>query len=345
MSAPGAPPSILESFNFAFEGIIHVLRTQRNMRIHFLIAALVLIAALFVRRRQAGADRAPARDRVRPDRGDAEHRGRGGGRRRDDLVRPDGEAREGHRRRRGSDRDRSRRRRRLPRLLRPGRRPELEAARPAHERAGRADAGRARADLDPRDRDEGAHRPRLAAPRRPAVRPRRNRLCGLDGCHADPRRLAQPLPDLVADLHHGVARGPDTCRIRSALVAGGRLRRHSRRARHARRLPGVRNDGRGAARAGSRDRGPSVLALLEVQGRLRDSRARRHRLRRRQRRERRVPARDLRREERDRRRGHRGLRLGDFEAIAITPRRAAAAASGSASSASTASSFAIRGTW
>jgi diacylglycerol kinase (ATP) len=41
------PPSILESFNFAFEGIIHVLRTQRNMRIHFLIAALVLIAALF----------------------------------------------------------------------------------------------------------------------------------------------------------------------------------------------------------------------------------------------------------------------------------------------------------
>jgi hypothetical protein len=29
------PPSIIESFNFAFEGIIHVLRTQRNMRIHF----------------------------------------------------------------------------------------------------------------------------------------------------------------------------------------------------------------------------------------------------------------------------------------------------------------------
>ena len=40
------PPSILESFNFAFEGVIHVLRTQRNMRIHFLIAAGVLIAAL-----------------------------------------------------------------------------------------------------------------------------------------------------------------------------------------------------------------------------------------------------------------------------------------------------------
>jgi len=40
------PPSILESFNYAFEGVIHVLRTQRNMRIHFAIAAAVLIAAL-----------------------------------------------------------------------------------------------------------------------------------------------------------------------------------------------------------------------------------------------------------------------------------------------------------
>jgi diacylglycerol kinase (ATP) len=39
-------PSIFESFNFAFEGIIHVLRTQRNMRIHFLVAAGVLVAAV-----------------------------------------------------------------------------------------------------------------------------------------------------------------------------------------------------------------------------------------------------------------------------------------------------------
>ena len=37
------PPSIIESFNFAFEGIIHVLRTQRNMRIHFGVAVLVLL--------------------------------------------------------------------------------------------------------------------------------------------------------------------------------------------------------------------------------------------------------------------------------------------------------------
>src|SRR6188472_3057164 len=47
--SPGRrPPSIIESFNVAFEGIIHVLRTQRNMRIHFLIAVAVLIAALAV---------------------------------------------------------------------------------------------------------------------------------------------------------------------------------------------------------------------------------------------------------------------------------------------------------
>ena len=39
-------PSILQSFNFAFEGVIHVLRTQRNLRIHFAIAVLVLVLAL-----------------------------------------------------------------------------------------------------------------------------------------------------------------------------------------------------------------------------------------------------------------------------------------------------------
>jgi diacylglycerol kinase (ATP) len=39
-------PNVVESFNYAFEGIIHVLRTQRNMRIHFAVAALVLVAAL-----------------------------------------------------------------------------------------------------------------------------------------------------------------------------------------------------------------------------------------------------------------------------------------------------------
>jgi diacylglycerol kinase (ATP) len=37
--------SILQSLNYAFEGVIHVLRTQRNMRIHFATATIVLILA------------------------------------------------------------------------------------------------------------------------------------------------------------------------------------------------------------------------------------------------------------------------------------------------------------
>ena len=46
MIAPRRTPSIVESFNYAIEGIIHVLRTQRNMRIHFAIGIGVLVAAL-----------------------------------------------------------------------------------------------------------------------------------------------------------------------------------------------------------------------------------------------------------------------------------------------------------
>jgi diacylglycerol kinase (ATP) len=41
-------PSLLDSFNWAFEGIIHVLRTQRNMRIHFFVAVVVLVSAVAV---------------------------------------------------------------------------------------------------------------------------------------------------------------------------------------------------------------------------------------------------------------------------------------------------------
>jgi len=44
--APGRAPSLLDSFNYAFEGIIHVLRTQRNLRIHFVIAIGVIGAAV-----------------------------------------------------------------------------------------------------------------------------------------------------------------------------------------------------------------------------------------------------------------------------------------------------------
>jgi diacylglycerol kinase (ATP) len=41
-------PSVIESFNYAIEGVIHVLRTQRNMRIHFLVAVVVLVVAVAV---------------------------------------------------------------------------------------------------------------------------------------------------------------------------------------------------------------------------------------------------------------------------------------------------------
>ena len=38
-------PAVFQSFNYAFEGVIHALRTQRNMRIHFAVAAGVLVLA------------------------------------------------------------------------------------------------------------------------------------------------------------------------------------------------------------------------------------------------------------------------------------------------------------
>lgn len=38
---------LIESFNFAFEGIIYALKTQRNMRIHFSVSIIVLIMSLF----------------------------------------------------------------------------------------------------------------------------------------------------------------------------------------------------------------------------------------------------------------------------------------------------------
>jgi diacylglycerol kinase (ATP) len=40
--------SVIESFNFAIEGVIHVLRTQRNMRLHFAAAVAVIVVAVAV---------------------------------------------------------------------------------------------------------------------------------------------------------------------------------------------------------------------------------------------------------------------------------------------------------
>ncbi|AKL95787.1 diacylglycerol kinase DgkA [Clostridium aceticum] len=38
---------LIESFNYAFEGIIYALKTQRNMKIHFFAAIVVLVLSLF----------------------------------------------------------------------------------------------------------------------------------------------------------------------------------------------------------------------------------------------------------------------------------------------------------
>lgn len=43
----GSGRSLLQSFNYAIDGFIYVLRTQRNMRIHFASAFIVLTLALF----------------------------------------------------------------------------------------------------------------------------------------------------------------------------------------------------------------------------------------------------------------------------------------------------------
>ncbi len=42
------PHGLIQSFNYAFEGVVGVLRRERNMRVHFAIAAVVLGAALAV---------------------------------------------------------------------------------------------------------------------------------------------------------------------------------------------------------------------------------------------------------------------------------------------------------
>ncbi len=39
--------SLLESFNYAFEGIVYVFKTQRNLKIHFGVGFVVLLISLF----------------------------------------------------------------------------------------------------------------------------------------------------------------------------------------------------------------------------------------------------------------------------------------------------------
>lgn len=44
---PRRRASLLRSFNHAFEGLVYVFRRERNMRVHFLVAVLVLFGSLF----------------------------------------------------------------------------------------------------------------------------------------------------------------------------------------------------------------------------------------------------------------------------------------------------------
>lgn len=39
--------NLMDSFNYAFQGIIYALKTQRNMQIHFVATVVVLLASLF----------------------------------------------------------------------------------------------------------------------------------------------------------------------------------------------------------------------------------------------------------------------------------------------------------
>ena len=39
--------SLIESFNYAVSGIIYTLKTERNMRIHFVISIIVILLSLF----------------------------------------------------------------------------------------------------------------------------------------------------------------------------------------------------------------------------------------------------------------------------------------------------------
>lgn len=47
MAAERPRTTLLDSFNYAFQGLVYVFRHQRNLRIHFGLAVLVLLASLF----------------------------------------------------------------------------------------------------------------------------------------------------------------------------------------------------------------------------------------------------------------------------------------------------------
>ena len=40
------PAKFLESFTYAFEGLVYVIKSQRNMRVHFLLAVFLFISGI-----------------------------------------------------------------------------------------------------------------------------------------------------------------------------------------------------------------------------------------------------------------------------------------------------------
>ncbi len=48
MARNGRKTTLLQSFNYAFQGLVYAVRFQRNMRVHLIIGALVLIASVFL---------------------------------------------------------------------------------------------------------------------------------------------------------------------------------------------------------------------------------------------------------------------------------------------------------
>ena len=263
-------PTVIDSFNYAFEGIIHVLRTQRNMRIHFAVAFVVLIAALIVNVTKleliallisitfvliaemlnTGIEAAIdiATTSFDPMAKLAKDIAAGAV-----LIATVNAVAVGYLVFAGKVADRS-----------------LEPARPAARRARRADARRARADRDHRDRDEGATRGaarRSAAACRPATRRSPSRA----GWRSRTSRTASaPLPRLVDRARDGVPRRADPGRVGRALGARGHLRwrswapsPHSSSSRCSRERRSSERQ-RARAKADRGGRSERVRAVLEV---------------------------------------------------------------------------------
>ncbi len=234
------PPSLLDSFNYAFEGIIHVLRTQRNLRIHFLVAGAVFIAALavdvsrielivlllaiafvlvaeMINSAIEGAVDVSSTS-FDPNAKLAKDIAAGAV-----LIASVNAVAVGY-------------------LVFSGQvgRPLEPVPRPASQRAGRDHARRARPGRRARDRDEGVAG--RGTPLRGGL-PSGHAAVAFAGwmaVDAHPRRVRPSLPRLVAHVHHGAARRADARRVGRPFHARGRHGRYPRRHRDPRHLPGVR---------------------------------------------------------------------------------------------------------